>query len=221
VRIEANQTKKPAATRPGVTAAAPVVWQVEAASMLAPGAEVRVSAEGPLAAWTNARAQIRALMDALALAAPPRAAEGEGTYRDDLRGFSVRYPRGYGVVIPQRERHLVEFAPVSGDQPVLGVYLLTWEQGIFEDADRLIKHYKDERGGEAASRPQDIAGQPGAVVTAKVTESGKDMTVLLALVKRGNELFRLRGSMPTVAEEAGTAAFNAFVASFALSAPAR
>jgi hypothetical protein len=221
VRLEASQTRKTGPSRPGATPSPPVVWQYEAVYLLAAGAELRVQAEGPLAAFTPARAQIRATIDGLTLVGASRGAEGTGTYRDDLRGFAVKYPAGYGIVVPQRERHVVDFVPVSAEQPVLGVYLLSWEKSVSEDVERLIKHYKDERGGEATSRVDDVAGQPGAWITARVTENGRDTTILMALAKRGNDLFRLRAAMPQASTEAGTLAFKAFVASFTLSAPAR
>lgn len=221
VRVEANQSRKTGPSRPGATPAAPIVWQYEAAYALGPGAELRIQAEGPLTAFTAARAQIRSLLDSLTLAVAARGAEGSGTYRDDLRGFAVQYPAGYGIVVPQRERHVVEFAPVSAEQPVLGVYLLAWEKGVSDDVERLLKHYKEERGGEATSRVDDVAGQPGAWITARVNESGRDSTILMAIVKRGNDLFRLRAAMPYASTGAGTVAFKAFVASFTLSAPAR
>ena len=125
------------------------------------------------------------------------------------------------VVVPGRRDHVVSFTPTAGDLPVLDVYLIEWKDDLSKDAERLIAHFTDARGGNASSRVADIAGQPGMLVTAHVNENGRDSTVLLALFKRGEELFRIRASMPVTAEAAGTTMFNEFVKSFALTAATR
>jgi hypothetical protein len=65
----------------------------------------------------------------------------------------------------------------------------------------------------------EVAGLPGMLLTAHLVEQGRESTVLLALVKRGETLFRLRASMPRTAEAAGQKAFDDFLKSFVFTAP--
>jgi hypothetical protein len=221
VQVEATHVRTPPPATPGAApapAAMPVVWNVLVAYVLAQRNEIVVYATSPAAAFGRARSSVQALFDSIVLAAPPRGAEGEGAYRNDERGFSVRYPKAYTVVVPQRRDHVVSFVPTSADQAVLDVFLIEWKESTAKDADRLVAHFKDARGGESSARTGDVAGQPGMIVTAQVVEAGRESTVVLALLKRGDELFRLRASFPRTAEADGTAAFQEFLKSFALTA---
>ncbi len=213
VQVEANQLRKPTGAAGG---AAPQPWQLSVTYLLAPGAEVLIHAQGPAVAWAKARAQVQALVDSVGLAAAPRGPEGEGAYRNDARGFSLRYPRGSTVVVPQRPDHVASFVPVAGDQAQIDVYLLVWKEDLARDAERLVKHYQEARGGTATSAVYEVAGQPAMRVTAQVTEQGRESVIAFALVKRGEELFRIRVSMPKAAEQAGMAAFEEVVRSFAM-----
>jgi hypothetical protein len=219
VQVEATQIKKPeptAGAAPAGPAATPVLWHYLVSYVMVQRHEVLVHATGPAVAWPRARGAVQTLLDSIVLSAPPKGVEGEGGYRNDERGFTVRYPKGYTVVIPQRRDHVVSFVPTNADQPVLDVYLIEWKQAAADDAERLVKHFKETRGGEASAKPGDVAGMPGVLVTAEVVESGRESTVVLALFKRGDELFRLRGSFPRTADAAGKAAFDEFLKSFAL-----
>jgi hypothetical protein len=228
VQVEATQIRQPAKAAPGApptpaagAAATPVLWHLLVTYVMAQRYEVLVYATGPAAAWPRARGGVQALIDSITLSAPPRGAEGEGAYRNDERGFSVRYPKGSTVVVPQRRDHVISFVPTGADQPVLDVYLIEWKESAGQDAERLVKHFTESRGGEATSGPGDVAGQPGFVVTAQVVEAGRESTVKIALLKRGDELFRLRASYPRTAEAAGAAAFEEFRKSFTLVATTR
>lgn len=216
VQVEANQIRKPAAAAPGAPAGQPTAWQLLVTYVLAPGSEILVYGHGPAVAWSKARPLVQALVDSITLSAPPRGPEGEGAYRNDARGFSLRFPKGYTVVVPQRQDHVASFVPVSGDQPTLDVYLLPWKEDVARDAERLVKHYQETRGGQASSKVYEVAGQPGMLVTAQVTEQGRESVVLLALVKRGEELFRVRASIPKASEQAGQAVFDDLIRSFAM-----
>lgn len=221
VQVDATQVRKAAAApgaAPSAAAPAQTLWNLLVSYVVTQRYEVLLHASGPAVAWPRARGAVQTLLDTIALAAAPRGPEGEGAYRNDERGFGIRYPKGYTVIVPGRRDHVVSFAPTAGDLPLLEVYLIEWKDEVAKDAERLVAHFTEARGGNASSRAADVAGQPGMLVTAHVNESGRDSTVLLALFKRGEELFRLRASMPATAEAAGTPMFDEFVRSFSLTA---
>ena len=221
VQVEATQVRKaqvPAGAAPGTPAPQPVLWNLLVSYVVTQRHEILVYATGPAVAWPGARGSVQALLDSITLSSPPRGPEGEGAYRNDERGFGVRYPKGSTVVVPPRRDHVVSFVPTAADLPVLDVFVLEWKDDLAKDAERLVKHFQDVRGGQASSRIAEVGGLPGMLVTANLVEQGRESTVLVALVQRGEELFRLRGSMPETAAAAGQKTFDEFVGSFAFTA---
>ena len=85
---------------------------------------------------------------------------------------------------------------------------------------RLRAYYEDDKGGTATVTSYEVAGQDGVLLTASAELGGREMTIMLAIVKRGDECFRLRGSMPKSGEAKGGSVFRQFVSTFSLrSAP--
>ena len=145
------------------------------------------------------------------------APRGEGSYRDDVTGFSCRYPSGYGVRLPERQLHIVEFAPGT-DGPVIGVYRYTSEHDLDGEAKVLLDYYKgDEVGGDAESGTTEVAGRSAALVTAHGRLAGKELVFFVAVVKRDTDTFRLRVAAPKEQEFQAKAVFDAFIKSFVLS----
>jgi hypothetical protein len=214
--LEATQVRKPT-PKPGEPPSAPVIWQVNAAYVLGAGHEYLLYAQGRATVWSRVRGKLDALRDSITLSASPRGAEGEGAYRDDRRGFTCRYPRGYAVVVPQRPEHVVEFQGVGADDAVLGVYHIKFAEAVERDAERVVAYYAEEQHGEASSAPFEVGGRPGMLVTARASVGGAEQTVFLAVVKRGaDEVFRLKAAMPRAQEARGRSAFDALVRSFVL-----
>jgi hypothetical protein len=144
-------------------------------------------------------------------------ARGEGTFKDEEAGFSCRFPAGYGVRVPDRKQHLVEFAP-SGEGPVIGVYRYESSDAVDAEAEALVAYYTGEEvGGEAEKRPIELTGRSAYVVRATGHVDGRDQVFFVAVVKRGSDqTFRLRVAADTTAEAAAKDAFDAFLKTFAL-----
>ena len=74
-------------------------------------------------------------------------------------------------------------------------------------------------GGEATLGRLEIAGRAAASVTAKGRVEGKDRVVLIGLVKRGGDLFRLEVTADEGQDAGAKAAFDAFAKKFVLLNP--
>ncbi|HVG94403.1 MAG TPA: hypothetical protein VND21_08155 [Planctomycetota bacterium] len=220
VLVDAVQTR-PAEGTPGAGAAATANWRVQSAYFLGGEFEYRVEAT------------VRATLAAKCQAAFDRAIEsvtykvrggamtprGETSFRDDTAGFACVYPVGYGVRLPDREAHLVEFRP-AGDGPVIDVRRADSTKDLDEEAQAVVDWWKgDEVGGEATLGRLEIAGRAAASVTAKGRVEGKDRVVLIGLVKRGGDLFRLEVTADEGQDAGAKAAFDAFAKKFVLLNP--
>ena len=216
--VRKPKRKKAAADAPPPPPAPPVTYRVQATYYLAAGYEFLLYAQGQQTHWSRLRMPLNNLRDSMKFhRVAPKGPKGEGSYRDDRRGFSCRFPPNYTVVVPQRGNHLVQFEGVGEDDPGLGVYRLRWGESIERDADRLIAYYEDDLAGEANMRRIEVGGKEAMLVTARATISGRDRVFLLALVKRGDdELFRVRASMPAGAETSGGVVFRKFLNGFQL-----
>jgi hypothetical protein len=224
VVFEATQTKpatRPEA-KPGAPApapAAPTTWYVMATYWLGPGYEFLLYAQSRSTLWSRMRPFLEGVRDSFQLAAAARGPEGEGAYQDEARGFSCRFPKGYTVRVPARKNHVVEFAGVSADQPVLGVYHFASASTVEQDAQSLVAYYTEEQNGEATAAPHQVAASPGMLVTARANVGGKDQTFFVAIAKRGGEFFRLRAAVPRAAEAEGKRVFDAFLGTVTLGTP--
>jgi hypothetical protein len=208
---------KPAKVEKGVPAppAGDVTVRVQAIYYLGPGHEYLLYAQAQETHWSRVRGRLERLRTSVEFdKAAEELPEGEGIYRNEAIGFSCTFPQTFAVITPQRENHLVQFQGVGANDPVLSVYGFKWEQDLAKDAERLVAHYEEDKGGTASAKTMEIAGQQGMLVTAKAMLGGVDRVVLIAVVKRGDSIFRLRASVPAEAEAAGTRVFRKFVAGF-------
>ncbi|MDJ0522428.1 MAG: hypothetical protein QNJ90_10200 [Planctomycetota bacterium] len=211
---------KPAKAKKGVPAppSAGTPMRVQAIYYLGPGHTYLLYAQAQQTHWSRLRSRLERLRQSVQFdKAVEKGPTGEGSYRNDATGFACRFPKNYTVVTPQRENHLVQFEGVGAEDAVLSVYGFKWEQSAEKDAERLVAHYEEDKGGTASARTMEVAGQEGFLVTAKAMLGGVDRVVMIAVVKRGSDCFRLRASMPATAEAKGTAVFRAFVAGFKFS----
>lgn len=197
----------------------PVTYRVQATYYLGAGYEYLLYAKGQQTHWSRLRGPLSQLRSSLTFAAGSGAdgPRGEGSYRDEKRGFTCRFPKDYTVVVPQRGNHLVQFEAVGGDSPVLGVYGFKWSQTLVKDAERLVAFYEDNHAGEATMRTTEVSGHEAMMVTARASIGGADRVILFALFKRDDDLFRVRAVMPKSAEAEGTRVFRAFLNSFKFS----
>ncbi len=219
VIVDGSFTRKPKAvkTKKGVPAppSAGTLYQVQATYYLGPGYTYLLYAQGQDTHWSRLKGRLRRLAESVQFdKEPDLGPTGEGSYRNEAVGFTCRFPKGYTVVTPQRENHLVQFEGVSERDAVLSVYGFKFEQDADKDAERLVAYYEEDKGGTANATTMEVAGQQGVRVQAKAMISGVDRIILIAVVKRGGDCFRLRASMPAEAETSGTAAFRTFVAGF-------
>jgi len=219
VIVDGSFTRKPrpAKSKTGVPAppSAPVPYKVKAVYYLGPGYTYLLYAQGQATHWSRLRAPLKRLAASVTFdKAVPTGPTGEGSYRSDREGFTCRFPKGYTVVTPQRENHLVQFQGVGADEASLSVYGFKFEAGAAKDAERLVAYYEEDKGGTASARSMEVAGRSGMRVAARAMISGVDRVILIAVVKRGEDCFRLRASMPASAETKGVSAFRAFVTSF-------
>jgi len=219
VIVDGSFTRKPRAgkAKKGVPAppSAPTLYKVKATYYLGPGYTYLLYAQGQGTHWSRLRAPLKRLASSIAFdKATETGPAGEGSYRNDAAGFSCRFPRGYTVVTPQRENHLVQFQGVGEADPVLSVYGFKFEPSADKDAERLVAYYEEDKGGTASARSMEVSGMAGMRVSAKAMIGGVERVVLIAVVKRGEDCFRLRASVPASAETKGASAFRAFVAGF-------
>jgi hypothetical protein len=154
-----------------------------------------------------------AVRNSFLLTAVAKGPEGEGAFQDEGRGVTCKYPEGYTVRLPRRQNHVVEFAGVSAEQVVLGIYHFPGEQSIEQDAETLVKYYAEEQGGEAATEPVQVGGRAGTLVVARASVGGKDQTFFIAVTKREEEFFRFRGAVAKGQEAEGRKAFDTFLRS--------
>lgn len=223
VAVDGSFTRKPKPkpAEKGVPAppSAGVSYRVEATYFLGAGYEYLLYAQGRQTHWSRLRTPLRRLRESVKLAdvaADAAAAAGSGMYRNDHLGFSCTYPRDYAIVVPQREHHVVQFEGVSAEDPVLGIYHFKWSESAEKDAERVIAHYEENEGGTAEMKRYEVAGQEGVLVTAKATLGGVDRVILLAIVKRGDWCFRLRGVVPAAKAAEGARVFRTFAGSLKL-----
>jgi|GEM_PF-2302410 len=204
----------------GADAAPPTVtWRVQDAYFLGGENEFLVHTQVRATLYSRLQPQILKMLDGVAVkvAGAALSPKGEGTYRDDTAGFSCRYPSGYGVRLPDRTLHLVEFSSGAAT-PVIGVYRYPSEVDLDGEAKTLVDYYTGgEVGGEATSAGFEVAGRPGVLVTAKGRMGGRDQAFYVAVVKRDTEAFRLRVAADVTQDVAARAIFDTFVKSFVLS----
>jgi len=222
----AVETPAPAAGAPpppAPTGPPPMItWRVQAAYLLAGDWEFQVLAQAKATGFARVAPAIDKMMNSVTVkvAGSAFAQKGDGTFRDDVAGFSVRYPQGYGVRVPDRTQHLAEFAP-AGDGPVLGVYRYETDADLDHEASLLVEYYKGpEVGGEAESGRTQVAGREAAFVRGKGVVGGREQIFFVAVVKRGNDTFRLRCAADATQEAAARATFDAFAQSFVMTNPA-
>jgi hypothetical protein len=196
-----------------------ISYHVQATYYLGPGYTYLLYASAREVHWSRVRVELERMRDGLRFDKKPESGPtGVGSYRNELVGFACTFPKDYTVVVPARENHMVRFMGVGEQDAILDVYAFHWEQGLDADAARLVSYYEG-KGGTASTGPLEVAGQEGRLVTAKAVLAGKDSVVLIAILKRGPDVFRLRAQMPQESQAQGTAAFKAFVAGFRLGQP--
>ena len=212
-----SREAKPKPAKDGVAPppAAPVVYRVQATYLIGPGHEYLLYAQGRRTHWSRLRTPLRKLAASIRFVGSEAVgAKGVGSYRSDAHGFSCKFPKDYTVVTPQRTNHVVSFEGLSKDNAVLSVYAFPWEKSADKDAERLVVHYEEDKGGSASIKSRELAGQEAVFITAEATLGGVDRTILLVILKRGDTCFRLRASMPKSALAQGTSVFDALVSSF-------
>lgn len=225
IRVDASFTRKPK-PKPAKDGVAPppvpgVTYRIQATYLLGPDHEYLLYAQGQKTHWSRLRTPLKRLVSSIRFGKEEKTGvKGEGSYRNDARGFSCMFPKDYTVVGPQRSNHVVLFEGRSPNDPLLSIYAFPWEESVDKDAERLVTHYEQDKGGTASYKTREVAGQEGVLVTANATLGGEDRAILLVILKRGDTCFRLRASMPRRIEAQGTVVFDAFVSSFRLhSAP--
>jgi len=199
-----------------------ITWRVQAAFLLGGEWEYQVRAQAKATGFARVASAIDRMIQGITVkvAGSAFAQKGDGSFRDDVAGFAVTYPQGYGVRIPDRTQHLAEFAP-AGDGPVLGVYRYETDADLDHEANLLIEYYKGpEVGGEAVAGRTQLAGREAALVTAKGSVGGREQVFFVAVVKRGNDTFRLRCAADVTQEAAAKATFDKFAQSFVMTNPA-
>jgi hypothetical protein len=222
VIVDAIQTKPadplPPGSPPPATPPPATLLRSNDAYFLGGGSEYRVFVQAKSALWPRLQPSVdamikNALVKATAGVSAPR---GEGAYLDSVAGFQCRFPTGYSVQIPGRESFVVQFAPAS-DGPVIGVYRYDSDHDLDAEVKTLVDYYQGEEvGGEAASGSGEVSGRTAAFVSAKGTLAGKAQVWNVAVVKRGNQTFRLRVAAPAEQAEKAKQVFDAFVKSFVL-----
>ena len=194
-----------------------VTYHVQATYYLGPGYTFLLYASAQQTHWSRLHTHLDRMRDSVRFDQKPDTGPvGEGAYRNDLVGFSCKYPKDYTVVVPQRQNHLVQFESVSKADAVLGVYAFDYTQGASADAERLAAYYEGDKGGTSQVSRSEVSGQEAQLVTAKAMLGGVDSIVLISVLKRGGTIFRLRAEFPASAEAKGRATFDKFVKSFHL-----
>lgn len=223
VQVEATVVQKLKSKDPNAPPPAPVTWRISATYYLAPKAEVLLYVKSRATTWSRVRTAVRTLRQSVKFdgAAANRGPQGEGAYRNDRYGFTCKYPKGYSVATPARAAHVVQFEGTSVEHPVLGIYRIKWDAGVDKDVERMMTYYIDELAGEAETRSVQIGSRQGTLITARANIGGRDQTILVAILKRGDEIWRVKGAMPRASEGPGQAVFTAFLDSFRLGAKPR
>ena len=225
VIVEGSFTRepKPKPAKDGVAPppGPPVGYRVTATYLLGPGYEYLLYAQGQRTHWSRLRAPLRKLASSIRFDKKESAgAKGEGSFRSDAHGFSCKFPKDYTVVVPQRTNHVISFQGVADTNPVISIYAFSWTKSADADAQRLVTHYEEDKGGTVETSSREVSGQEAVFITAEATLGGVDRTILLAILKRGDTCFRLRASVPRENAADGAAIFNTFLSNFQLgSAP--
>ena len=224
ILVDATQTRAaeaPAAS-PGTPAppvpSAPVTWRVHAAYLLGGEWEYLLYVQAKATLWSRFEPLIDKMIDGVTtkVSAASFGPKGEGAFHDDTAGFTCRFPAGFSVRLPERTLHLVEFAPASGG-PLIGVFRYDSDGDLDHETKTLVDYYTgSEVGGEATSGRIEVSGREAALVTAKGRIGGRDQVFFIAVVKRGNDTFRLRVADEAAKEAAAKLTFDVFVKSFAL-----
>ena len=193
----------------------PVTFQINATYYLTSEREFLLHGICRSTLWSRVRPLLDELRKSIKLTKKERSSPvGEGSYRDDLRGFSCRFPKNYTVVMPRFRNHYVDFQGKSTGDPTLGVYLVPFKGTAEQDADRLEAFYVKEQAGEAMVTTAEVAGSTGYVLEAKVNLGGEDKFIIMAITKRGDTCYRLKATMPASKEVLGRSTFRAFLDSF-------
>lgn len=193
--------------------------RIQANYYLSGGNEYLLYAKAPSTLWSRIRPGIEQIKQSLDLGNRAASApKGEGSYRDEMNGFTCRFPKGHTVVVPQRSRHLVSFEGLSADDPLISIYRVPWKEGAPADAARLVEYYVDELAGEASTASTQIGGRAATLVRAKARIRGVDLAIWIAIIARDDHVMRLRVTVPETNEKVGQAVFDAFAASFELGA---
>jgi hypothetical protein len=222
VLADATQTKPadppPAGTPPPATPAPPTVLRSHDAYFLGGDTEYRVFVQARATLWSRLAPLVDRMLQGTVVksATGARAPRGEGAFSHAVAGFHCKVPPEYAIRIPNREDHVVEFAPAS-EGPVVGVYRYPSDHDLDFEAKALVDYYQgSEVGGEATTGTGEVAGRAAAFVQAKGNVAGKDQVFHLAVVKRGGETFRLRVAAPADQVERAKQVFDAFVRSFVI-----
>jgi hypothetical protein len=199
----------------------PVGYRVQATYLLGPGYEYLLYAQGQRTHWSRLRSPLRSLAASIRFAKSEKpGAKGVGSYRSDAHGFSCTFPKDYTVVTPQRANHVISFEGVGESDAVLSIYAFTWDKTADADAQRLVTHYEENKGGSVEVSSKEVSGQEAVFIKAEATLSGSDRVILLAIFKRGDTCFRLRASVTKEGAAKGLGVFDAFLGGFRLhSAP--
>ena len=222
VLVDATQSRPADPPAPGAAPPAapppPTTWRVQAAFFLAGEREFQLYVQARATLFARMAGSVDRMVQSVTLRVAGSAftPKGGNAFRDDVAGFACRYPEGYGVRLPDRTQHLVEFAPAAAG-PVLGVYRYETEADLDKETELLVEYYKGpEVGGEATGGRIQVAGREAALVTAKGRMGGKDQVFFVAVVKRGNDTFRLRCAADVTDEAAAKATFDTFTRGFVL-----
>jgi hypothetical protein len=228
--VDAIQTRA-GETLPSGAPGPAVAFRTYAAFFLAGDSEFLIQVQAKATAWPKVGNAIDkmiqgVLVKVLGSASLPK---GENAFSDEDAGFACRYPTGYGVRVPKRPdeakeegaaagepRLLVEFAPATPG-PVIGVYRSASEKDADAEGKAIADWLKgDEVGGEATEGSAQVSGRGAATVSGKGNVEGREVAVHFAVVKRGNDLFRVRVTGPADQPDRAKGAFDAFLKSFVL-----
>lgn len=223
VQVEATYIQKVKSTDPNAPPKPPVTWRISATYLLAPKAEVLLYVKARATNWARVRSAVQKLRASIRFdgAAKDTGPKGEGAYRNDRHRFTCKYPTGYSVVTPARAANVVQFEGTSAEQPVLSVYRIVWDAGVDKDVARMVNYYREELAGEAETRSMQIGGRTATLITARANLGGRDQAFFVAIMKRGNEIWRIKAAAPQTEEATGRAVFQTFADNFRLGAAPR
>jgi len=219
VIVDATEVKRPKPKNPEDPPIPPVTWRIQATYLLAPGYEYLLYVKAQATHWSRVRGaltQLRASVKFDGAEGQAGVPTGAGAYRNQQHGFACKYPEGYTVVVPGRRNHVVQFEGSAPEDIALGVYSISWKKELGADAARLTTYYKDDLAGEVTEKEISLAGKKAIWLRAEARVGGKNQVFFLVLIKRGDVLYRLKGSVIPSAATPGEAAFRSFVDSFVL-----